>query len=52
VPPRLENLLVDNSWRAALAPEFGRPYMAQLADFLSSEWKQQTIYPPQHLIFR
>jgi hypothetical protein len=52
VPPRLEDLLVDESWRAALGPEFSKPYMRQLAEFLSAEWKQQTVYPPQHLIFR
>lgn len=51
-PPKLQDLLVDDSWRAALGAEFSKPYMAQLAEFLSAEWKQQTVYPPQQLIFR
>ncbi|BDA41758.1 Uracil-DNA glycosylase [Coccomyxa sp. Obi] len=52
VPPRLEDLLADESWRAALAAEFKKSYMTQLATFLSAEWKAQTIYPPQPLVFR
>ncbi len=52
IPPRLEDLLVDESWRAALAAEFKKSYMTQLATFLSAEWKAQTIYPPQPLVFR
>ncbi|KAK9908876.1 hypothetical protein WJX75_004145 [Coccomyxa subellipsoidea] len=52
VPPQLDDLLVDDSWRAALAAEFKKPYITQLANFLSTEWKSQTIYPPQPLVFR
>lgn len=52
VPPQLDDLLVNDSWRAALAAEFKKPYITQLANFLSTEWKSQTIYPPQPLVFR
>ena len=52
VPVGLQDLLVDDSWRAALEPEFGKPYMQQLAAFLVEEWKSQQIFPPQPFIFR
>ena len=51
-PVRLADLLVDDSWRAALGPECAKPYMAQLQAFLAEEWAKQQIYPPQPLIFR
>ena len=51
-PPKLEDLLIDESWREALGGEFSKPYMRKLGDFLSTEWQQHSIYPPQHLIFR
>lgn len=52
VPPKLEDLLIDESWREALSGEFAKPYMRKLANFLSAEWQQQSVYPPQPLIFR
>ena len=52
VPPKLEDLLIDESWREALGGEFSKPYMRKLEDFLSTEWQQHSIYPPQQLIFR
>lgn len=52
VPPKLEDLLIDESWREALGGEFSKPYMQKLGAFLSTEWQQHSIYPPQHLIFR
>ena len=52
VPPKLEDLLIDESWREALSGEFAKPYMRKLADFLSAEWQQHSVYPPQPLIFR
>lgn len=52
VPPKLDDLLIDDSWREALGGEFSKPYMRKLGDFLSTEWQKQSIYPPQPLIFR
>ena len=52
VPVGLQDLLVDESWRAALGPEFSKPYIQQLAAFLADEWKSQQIFPPQPFIFR
>ena len=45
VPPKLEDLLIDESWREALGGEFSKPYMRKLGDFLSTEWQQHSIYP-------
>ena len=52
VPPKLEYLLIDESWRKALGGEFSKPYMRKLNEYLSTEWQQHSIYPPQQLIFR
>ena len=52
VPPILEDLLIDESWREALSGEFAKPYMRKLGNFLSAEWQQHSVYPPQPLIFR
>ena len=43
---------MDESWRDALGAEFSKPYMRKLQEFLSTEWQQHSIYPPQPLIFR
>lgn len=52
VPLKLEDLLINESWREALGAEFAKPYMRKLADFLSAEWQTKSVYPPQPLIFR
>lgn len=50
--PTLEDLLIEESWRKRLRPEFKKPYMAKLQGFLHKEWANQKIYPPKHLVFR
>lgn len=43
---------IEPSWKAALAPEFTKPYMAKLANFLFEERKGDIpIYPPANLVF-
>ena len=43
---------IDESWKAALAEEFQKPYFAELKAFLKAEKKSgQTIFPPGKLIF-
>jgi len=42
---------IEESWKAVLADEFNQPYFSELRDFLVSERKQFTIYPPGNLIF-
>ncbi|KAH7889996.1 uracil-DNA glycosylase-like protein [Phlebopus sp. FC_14] len=50
----IENLERDSmgpSWLTVLEAEFGKPYFRQLKDFLISEHKSQTIYPPAKNIY-
>ncbi len=42
---------IEESWKKALAEEFGKPYFARLAEFVRDEYKNRTIYPPARLIF-
>ena len=44
---------IEPSWKAALAPEFGKPYFEQLVRFLHQEKAAgKVIYPPGGAIFR
>ena len=44
---------IENSWKSALAPEFGKPYFEQLVRFLHQEKAAgKVIYPPGSQIFR
>ncbi|KAI1900996.1 hypothetical protein AGOR_G00055590 [Albula goreensis] len=54
----LERLAVHNapdgfgeSWRKGLNAEFGKPYFKRLMEFVSTERKHHTIYPPAHQVF-
>ena len=42
---------IEDSWRSALKEEFGKDYFLKLADFIKTEYKANTIYPPGGLIF-
>ncbi len=44
-------VVLGNSWDALLAPEFKKEYYLQLREFLKSEYRTQTIYPPMGDIF-
>jgi hypothetical protein len=43
--------LIDESWRPALAKETAKPYFTRLEQFLNSEYKSRTIFPPISLLF-
>ena len=44
---------IEQSWKVALAPEFGKPYFEQLVRFLHQEKSAgKVIYPPGSQIFR
>ncbi len=48
----LKDLLIDESWKTALAAEFSAPYMVQLEDFLAAEKAQgKVIYPRENEYF-
>ncbi|MBQ4299691.1 MAG: uracil-DNA glycosylase, partial [Bacteroidales bacterium] len=44
---------IEQSWKEALAPEFGKPYFEALVRYLHEEKAAgKTIYPPGPMIFR
>ena len=51
-PLPLPELLLEPSWRAALAPELASPGFRSLDAFLQAEWAAQRIFPAKAAIFR
>lgn len=46
------SIRIEKSWRDKLAPEFSKPYFAQIKEFLSTEKANgKAIFPPGPLIF-
>ena len=45
------NVQIEESWKQHLAPEFEKDYFVRLTDFVRSEYRATTIYPPGKLIF-
>lgn len=45
-------IALEPSWKAALAAEFDEPYFKKLAQFVTSEYASQTVYPAPKAIFR
>ena len=46
-----EDVRIEESWRRALAAEFGKPYFAELAGFVRGAYAAGRCYPPARLIF-
>ncbi|RME18576.1 MAG: uracil-DNA glycosylase [Bdellovibrio sp.] len=46
-----EQIKLEPGWKQALLPEFQKPYMQNLRDFLKKEYKTKTIYPKASQIF-
>lgn len=42
---------LQKSWKDLLREEFEKPYFSKLAEFVRSEYKTKTIFPPAKLIF-
>ncbi len=42
---------IEESWKTRLKGEFQRPYFEDLVDFVKTEYRSKTIYPPGPLIF-
>ena len=42
---------IESSWAQRLQSEFDAPYFQQLTDFVRSEYRQTTCYPPGPEIF-
>lgn len=45
------NLTLDPSWKKVLNNEFDQSYFKQLDEFVSNEYKTETVYPPEASIF-
>lgn len=42
---------IESSWKERLHDEFEKPYFITLTEFIKSEYRNHTIYPPGRLIF-
>lgn len=42
---------LHDSWKRALADEFGKPYFKQLTEFVKGAYMTKTVYPPPRFIF-
>lgn len=51
IDPKRMDVKIEQSWKEVLQPEFDEDYFAQLTDFVRSEYRQHTVYPPGPLIF-
>ncbi len=45
------NVTIEESWKRALGSEFEKEYFKTLRDFIHSEYRNKTIYPPAKQIF-
>ena len=43
---------IEPSWKKVLSEEFEKDYFLKLTEFVKSEYKSATIYPPAKFIFR
>lgn len=47
----MPNVKIEPSWHAALAAEWTAPYFGELTSFVTSRYRQGTVYPPGSQIF-
>jgi len=45
------NVKIESSWNEKLKPEWEKPYFSRLAEFVRSEYRTATVYPPASRIF-
>ena len=45
------NINIHDSWKPYLAEELDKPYFSDLVDFVNSEYKTHTCFPPENQIF-
>lgn len=48
----MRQVVIEDSWKEALSEQFMSPQFASLADFVRSEYKTKTVYPPPQEVFR
>ena len=46
------NVKIAPSWKSQLSGEFSKPYFLSLVEFIKTEYKNHTVYPPGPDIFR
>ena len=46
------NVKIAPSWKEQLSGEFSKPYFLSVVEFIKSEYKNHTVYPPGPEIFR
>ena len=46
-----KDIVMEPSWKALLHEEFAKPYFQTLTDFVRSEYRTHSIYPPAKQIF-
>ncbi|PIR44868.1 MAG: uracil-DNA glycosylase [Candidatus Vogelbacteria bacterium CG10_big_fil_rev_8_21_14_0_10_51_16] len=42
---------IEPTWKVALRDEFRKPYFKELVEFVRSEYKDTTVYPPAKFVF-
>lgn len=45
------DVIIEESWKTALQPEFDKAYFATLVDFVRKEYSSKKVFPPAPLIF-
>ncbi len=48
---KVPNVQIEESWQHALTAEFSKDYFSQLTDFVRSEYRTASVYPPPREIF-
>jgi len=43
--------IINNNWNELFKPQFSEKYFLELQNFIEQEYKTQTIFPPENLIF-
>ena len=47
----MKNIKINEQWKAALRPEFEKPYWVDLTEFVRSQYTTQIVYPPPTNVF-
>ncbi len=48
----MNNIKIDPKWKAALEPEFSKPYWELLTSFVRDQYQTKQVFPPAQNIFR
>ncbi|MBM9548843.1 uracil-DNA glycosylase [Leptospira sp. 201903074] len=48
---KLKDVQIEPGWKEVLQSEFRKPYFSNLREWVRSEYKSKTVYPPAKLIF-